>query len=68
MAKYYAQRCPAPFKPHEVHEEHCGRLPAPADRFYLGRFDHCRDAVRAAKRRYDRATGCEECSPNCLQQ
>ncbi len=50
---------------HEVHKSTCSRLPEPENRYYLGDFSNCRDAVAAAKKRYSQSNGCYWCSPEC---
>lgn len=52
---------------HEVHDEAStkGCLPLTANRYSLGWFSNCDDAVAAAKRRDSEADGCAKCIPAC---
>ena len=50
---------------HEVHQSDCSYLPDPENRTYLGTFDSCAPAVRAAKEIYRQSNGCYWCSRPC---
>ena len=51
---------------HEVHTYGCSYLPGEGNRHYLGEFDSCAPAVRAAKAEgYPTANGCYHCSYPC---
>lgn len=66
MPRYYVNTNAQANGDHEVHKtEGC---PTPANeehRLYLGNFDSCHDAVRAAKRHFPQSKGCANCSPEC---
>jgi hypothetical protein len=65
MARYYVNTHPQSNGDHEVHVETCTRLPLPQHRLFLGVFDSCGPAVRAAKAIYPTADGCFYCCPAC---
>lgn len=65
MNHYYVNAIPEFTGTHEVHEEDCPHLPGVSDRVYLGFFANCGDALREAKKEYDRVDGCRICSPAC---
>ena len=48
-----------------VHNEGCRFKPAVEHQIWLGRFPDCQGAVRKAKERYPRSSGCAICSPAC---
>ncbi|HZJ40972.1 MAG TPA: hypothetical protein VFD16_01775 [Candidatus Saccharimonadales bacterium] len=50
---------------HEVHQAGCPHMPDEENRFYLGNFDNCREAVAEAKNIYPRADGCFFCANPC---
>ncbi len=50
---------------HEIHTSTCFYLPAIENRIYLGCFDNCADAIKAARRYYSNVDGCFYCCPNC---
>jgi len=50
---------------HEVHQSDCSYLPDQENRTYLGTFDSCGPAVKAAKAIYPQSNGCYWCSRPC---
>lgn len=48
---------------HEVHQSTCSWLPDAENRLYLGDFSTSQEAVRVAKKYYDRVNGCYYCCP-----
>lgn len=50
---------------HEVHVPTCPFFPKPAHRTYIGTFNTCHEAVKAAKSIYTLADGCKSCLPAC---
>lgn len=50
---------------HEVHKSDCGHKPEPENRLYLGEFYSCEDAVKEAKKTYDKVNGCYWCCNSC---
>jgi hypothetical protein len=66
MTRYYVNTNAQANGDHEVHKaEGC---PTPADeenRFYLGDFASCREAVTEAKKHYAKSDGCAFCAPDC---
>lgn len=51
---------------HEVHTSHCGHLPDSQNQRWVGSFDTCRLALKAAEGLgYSPADGCGFCSPDC---
>ena len=66
MARYYVNdTAQASSGDHEVHRQGCTWMPNPENRTYLGDFETCYPAVRAAKRIYPNADGCYWCSRDC---
>lgn len=66
MEKYYvAKTTKNPGSNHEVHKAGCVYLPQIENRFYLGEFSNCQDAVREAKKYYDNVDGCYTCCRPC---
>jgi hypothetical protein len=65
MANYYVNQNAQSNGDHEVHRDPCSWMPDVANRTYLGSFDNCQDAVRAAKAHYTQVNGCKHCSPAC---
>lgn len=65
MAYYYVNQNAQSNGDHEVHRDPCSWMPDAANRTYLGSFDNCRDAVRAAKSHYTQVNGCIHCSSAC---
>jgi hypothetical protein len=52
---------------HEVHTEDCEYLPNAANRTYIGRFENCQEAIKAAKEKYPSKyfDGCFFCCRSC---
>lgn len=65
MAKYYVNKNAQSNGDHEVHKDGCDWMPNETNRKYLGNFDNCEDAVKAAKKDDPKADGCKYCSPAC---
>lgn len=68
MYKYIINVNAQPTGEHEVHlETICGYLPLPKNRFLVGHFDTCKQAIVAAKAKWPNASidGCEHCVPTC---
>jgi hypothetical protein len=64
---YYVDRNAGPRGEHAVHKASgCPTSPLDVrDRYYLGEFATCQEAVGEAKRVYATAAGCAACSPEC---
>ncbi|MYB89434.1 MAG: hypothetical protein F4X93_05695 [Proteobacteria bacterium] len=60
--KYYVDRSEQANGDHEVHRHECNRLPTINNRFYLGEFNSCHQAVMAARKHYRQVNGCYYCS------
>ncbi len=66
MANYYVNKNAQNNGDHEVHKQGCSRMPANANREYLGDFSDCHSAVKAAKNKgYTSADGCYYCCNPC---
>lgn len=66
MARYYVNKNTQSNGDHEVHKQGCSRMPADANRVYLGDFTNCHSAVQAAKNKgYNSADGCFYCCRPC---
>ncbi len=65
MANYYVNKNAQPGGEHEVHTGSCNYLPDADNRIYLGNFDTCAEAVRAAKSYYSNVDGCYYCCRLC---
>lgn len=65
MALYYVNKNAQSNGDHEVHVQGCSFMPAAENRIYLGNFDNCRKAVRAAREHYSQVNGCYYCSNDC---
>ena len=65
MPNYYVNTQAQANGDHEVHQSSCEHQPALAHRHFLGAFDTCVEAVRAAKKIYPTADGCYWCSNAC---
>ena len=68
MALYYVNQNAQLNGDHEVHKLGCSFMPLERNRIYLGNFDHCRGAVREAKKHYTQVNGCYYCSNECHTQ
>lgn len=66
--RYYVNKNAQDNGDHEVHTSSCSWMPLEHNRVYLGNFDSCRDAVRAAKKIYPQSNGCAYCSATCHTQ
>ncbi|HMB53954.1 MAG TPA: hypothetical protein VKU40_11595 [Thermoanaerobaculia bacterium] len=62
---YYVNRNAQKSGDHEVHTKDCKQGAQEQNRLYLGRFENCRDAVRAAKKHYRQSDGCHYCARAC---
>ena len=65
MANYYVNDNAQPNGDHEVHVDTCYWYALMSSKTYLGVYSSCADAVRAAKRIYQRSNGCVHCSEEC---
>ncbi|CAL2078877.1 hypothetical protein [Tenacibaculum sp. 190524A05c] len=65
MAKYYVNKNAQENGDHEVHKFGCFWLPKVENRIYLGNFTNCKDAVKEAKKHYNKVNGCYHCSRAC---
>lgn len=63
--KYYVNKNSQNNGDHEVHKEGCLWLPLESNRIYLGEYNKCNDAVKAAGNYYDDVDGCAKCVPQC---
>lgn len=63
MSHYYVNKNAQSNGDHEVHKQGCSWMPT--DYYYLGDFDNCQDAVKAAKKIYPKSNGCYYCSFAC---
>jgi hypothetical protein len=68
MKQYYVSKIAQANGDHEVHEGNCKYLPKLENRIYLGAFDSCKEAVRAANVFYVKVNGCVYCSTPCHTQ
>jgi hypothetical protein len=64
-AVYYVNRNAQKSGDHEVHTTDCKQGAKEENRLYLGTFESCRDAVRAAKKHYRQSDGCHYCARAC---
>nr|WP_084006205.1 hypothetical protein [Flammeovirga sp. MY04] len=65
MKRYYVNKNPQSSGEHEVHSEFCSRLPSAGNRFYLGLFSSCAEAVSRASVMYPSVDGCYYCCNEC---
>ena len=65
MKKYYVNDNAQSNGDHEVHREDCIYLPLSQNRTLLGNFSNCKEAVKEAKKIYQKTNGCKTCSPEC---
>lgn len=65
MARYYVNQNGQSNGDHEVHAFGCSWLPNVENRIYLGAFENCKKAVKAAKDYYAQVNGCYYCSNDC---
>ena len=61
MDTYYVNKKAQSNGDHEVHKSFCIYMPFPENRFFLGDFPSCHDAVRKARLVYPKADGCKSC-------
>ncbi len=66
MTSYYVNNNAQANGDHEVHRDGCTYMPI--NKTYLGQFDNCSDAVKAARRHYSQVNGCYFCSNACHTQ
>ncbi len=50
---------------HEVHKQGCPTPPLHHNRYNLGYFNNCREAVAAARKKFKNVDGCGNCIPAC---
>ena len=62
MPIYYVNRNAQPTGDHEVHKDGCYRMPELQSRIYLGYFLNANDAVREARKYFNKVDGCYYCS------
>lgn len=65
MPYYYVNKKAQTNGDHEVHQSDCSYLPDESNRYYLGSFIDCVDAVKEAKKHYPQSNGCYYCSKKC---
>ncbi|WP_028586266.1 hypothetical protein [Desulfocurvus vexinensis] len=65
MPQYYVNRNAQENGDHEVHEETCPYLPAPANRIALGWHPSCHGAVLEARKHFAQVDGCYWCCNDC---
>lgn len=65
MARYYVNKNAQSNGDHEVHKVGCAWMPEQENRIYLGDFNSCQEAVRAARQYFPKSDGCAFCSPAC---
>jgi hypothetical protein len=63
---YYVNNNAQPNGDHEVHSDGCTYMPT--NKTYLGSFNNCQDAVKAAKSYHTQVNGCAYCSSACHTQ
>ena len=68
MEKYYVNENAQFNGNHEVHKEGCRYLELVVNKFYLGEFDNCEDAVEKAGNYYMNVDGCYFCCNNCHEK
>ncbi len=61
--RFYVNKNAQPNGDHEVHRATCSWLPSESNRIYLGDFATAQEALKAARRYYERADGCAYCCP-----
>lgn len=65
QSMYYISSIPQGNSDHEVHVPTCPFFPKTEHRKYIGTFNTCHEAVKAARSIYPRADGCKSCLPAC---
>ncbi len=50
---------------YEMHRSGCTHLPDTANRYYLGLFATCNDALKEAKKSFPQSRGCNYCCKSC---
>lgn len=63
--RYYVNKNAQANGDHEAHTVTCSFLPNEDNRTYLGDYQSCSPAVRAAKKHYTQCNGCYYCSRAC---
>ncbi|MBC9913892.1 hypothetical protein [Chitinophaga varians] len=63
--KYYVNNNAQSNGDHEIHVDTCYYFPMMHNRTYLGEFETCQEAVREAKKRYEKSNGCVDCCWLC---
>jgi hypothetical protein len=65
MINYYLNRRPMLNGLHAIHTENCPFVAGEDRRIYLGEYESCKDAVRAARKHFSGSEGCLFCSQLC---
>jgi hypothetical protein len=65
MELYYVNVNAAKTGEHEVHTWLCANVPGLNNRLLVGSFDHCKDALKEAKKIFPHVDGCARCCPEC---
>ena len=65
MNDYYVHKEQDKQGDHEVHISGCSWMVNVENFIYLGSFDDCVEAVKAAKKHYSKVNGCIHCSKKC---
>lgn len=65
MPRYYVNTQAHPNGFHDMHRQDCHFLPKESQRFFLGFYNRCSDAIEEAKTHYPRVNGCYYCSKEC---
>ncbi len=63
--KYYVNNNAQHNGDYEVHNEECVYFPSLTNKTYLGEYESCKDAVRAAEKIHRKVNGCIRCSLLC---
>ncbi|MGE0078610.1 MAG: hypothetical protein AB7S48_12185 [Bacteroidales bacterium] len=50
---------------YEMHRSKCTHLPNTENRYYLGLFSTCKEAIKEAKKAFPQTKGCEHCCNSC---
>lgn len=62
MPFYYVNQNEQPTGEHEVHKEECFRMPELKNRIYLGYFLNANEAVKEARKYFNKVDGCYYCA------
>ena len=65
MDLYYVNKNAQENGDHEVHKYNCSHRPKQQNCLYLGAFNTCKEAVREAKKQYNKSNGCYYCCKEC---